>query len=202
MIQTGEYTCLEIMTRTVEGKKGYVVLRDKEGRENRYEAGKKYYQWLKIPVERQSSYELTSRDAEISLAYLSGCENILEKGICFIEPADGGISLSSREAAAYYDTPYREQYHFAPWKNWMNDPNGLCWYQGYYHMYYQYNPHGQVRNGPTCTGGTQPARTWSTGHIFPLFWSHRRRCWNRQIYEKGEHFPEVRWCWTMKRFSI
>ena len=143
MIQTGEYTCLEIMTRTVEGKKGYVVLRDKEGRENRYEAGKKYYQWLKIPVERQSSYELTSRDAEISLAYLSGCENILEKGICFIEPADGGISLSSREAAAYYDTPYREQYHFAPWKNWMNDPNGLCWYQGYYHMYYQYNPHGQ-----------------------------------------------------------
>ena len=45
-----------------------------------------------------------------------------------------------------------------------------------------------VRNGPTCTGGTQPARTWSTGHIFPLFWSHRRRCWNRQIYEKGEHF--------------
>ena len=143
MIQTGEYTCLEIMTRTVEGKKGYVVLRDTEGRENRYEAGKKYYQWLKIPVERQSSYELTSRDAEISLAYLSGCENILEKGICFIEPADGGISLSSREAAAYYDTPYREQYHFAPWKNWMNDPNGLCWYQGYYHMYYQYNPHGQ-----------------------------------------------------------
>ena len=81
MIQTGEYTCLEIMTRTVEGKKGYVVLRDKKGRENRYEAGKKYYQWLKIPVERQSSYELTSRDAEISLAYLSGCENILEKGI-------------------------------------------------------------------------------------------------------------------------
>lgn len=146
MIQTGEYTCLEILLRTAEGKNGYVILRDTEGRECRYDAGQKYYRWLKLPVKRQSCYEIISREAEISLAYLSGCEKILEEGIRYIDPMDGGQCLSTREATEYYDTPYREQYHFAPWKNWMNDPNGLCWYQGYYHMYYQYNPHGQEWN--------------------------------------------------------
>lgn len=37
---------------------------------------------------------------------------------------------------------YRPVYHFLPEKNWMNDPNGVCWYQGEYHLFYQYNPTG------------------------------------------------------------
>lgn len=37
---------------------------------------------------------------------------------------------------------YRPIYHFLPEKNWMNDPNGVCWFQGYYHLFYQYNPNG------------------------------------------------------------
>lgn len=32
--------------------------------------------------------------------------------------------------------------HFTPQKNWMNDPNGLLFYQGKYHLYFQYNPFG------------------------------------------------------------
>lgn len=32
--------------------------------------------------------------------------------------------------------------HFRPKKNWMNDPNGLCYYKGEYHLYYQYFPYG------------------------------------------------------------
>ena len=40
----------------------------------------------------------------------------------------------------------RPAFHITPYVGWMNDPNGLCWYQGYYHMYYQYNPHGQEWN--------------------------------------------------------
>lgn len=34
------------------------------------------------------------------------------------------------------------QYHFRPEANWINDPNGLCQVNGWYHMFYQYNPHG------------------------------------------------------------
>ncbi len=36
----------------------------------------------------------------------------------------------------------KPQWHYRPEKNWINDPNGLVQYQGWYHMFYQYNPHG------------------------------------------------------------
>lgn len=36
----------------------------------------------------------------------------------------------------------RYEYHFEPKKGWMNDPNGLCYYKGEYHAFFQHNPFG------------------------------------------------------------
>lgn len=38
----------------------------------------------------------------------------------------------------------RFQYHFEPRKGWINDPNGLCYFQGRYHAFFQYNPYEPV----------------------------------------------------------
>ncbi len=43
-----------------------------------------------------------------------------------------------------YHEPYRMQYHFSPAKTWTNDPNGLVYYRGEFHLFFQTNPLGNV----------------------------------------------------------
>ena len=45
---------------------------------------------------------------------------------------------------SYYKEPHRPQYHFSPEANWMNDPNGMVFYDGEYHLFYQYYPDSTV----------------------------------------------------------
>ncbi len=39
---------------------------------------------------------------------------------------------------------YRSQYHFTPASGWMNDPNGMVYYEGEYHLFYQHYPDSTV----------------------------------------------------------
>lgn len=52
------------------------------------------------------------------------------------------LSVLADKPTKMFDELHRPQFHFTPEKNWHNDPNGLVYYDGEYHLFYQYNPFG------------------------------------------------------------
>ncbi|KAJ5366002.1 Glycoside hydrolase family 32 [Penicillium concentricum] len=52
------------------------------------------------------------------------------------------LGLLRTASGLNYTEPYRPQYHFSPARNWMNDPSGLLYHNGTYHLFFQYNPAG------------------------------------------------------------
>ena len=55
-----------------------------------------------------------------------------------------------------YDEQFRPQIHFTPAKNWMNDPNGMVYADGTYHLFYQYNPQGNDWGNMSWGHATSP----------------------------------------------
>ena len=43
-----------------------------------------------------------------------------------------------------YQEQHRPQIHFSPPEKWMSDPNGMVFYRGEYHLFYQYYPDSAV----------------------------------------------------------
>jgi fructan beta-fructosidase len=52
------------------------------------------------------------------------------------------LAVSQSMDQLTYQEPFRPQFHFTPERNWMNDPNGMVYYDGEFHLFYQYNPFG------------------------------------------------------------
>ena len=68
----------------------------------------------------------------------------------------GGLILSNlrtpaQESTQPYKEAFRPQLHFSPREKWTNDPNGLVYYQGVYHLFFQYYP-GDIIWGPMHWG--------------------------------------------------
>ncbi len=52
------------------------------------------------------------------------------------------VEAATRDGAELYRESLRPRFHFSPRRGWNNDPNGLVFAFGTYHLYFQHNPYG------------------------------------------------------------
>ncbi len=79
-------------------------------------------------------------DGEVGLSYEGGYlgYNCFNATVRFTDAEISETDITS------YSEIYRNQYHFSQFAHWNNDPNGLVYYKGYYHLYFQHNPYGNT----------------------------------------------------------
>ncbi len=65
-----------------------------------------------------------------------------------------GIELTDVVDFTDKEQKYRPLYHHAPIYGWMNDPNGMFYKDGVWHLYYQYNPYGSKWQNMTWAHST------------------------------------------------
>ena len=64
-------------------------------------------------------------------------QNVPTGSICFSK-----LVQNDDPDYAFIDEKYRPLYHQTPRRGWMNDPNGMFYKDGVWHLFYQYNPYG------------------------------------------------------------
>lgn len=101
-------------------------------------------------VEREFEIELAEGKAEFQVfadvAAWKGKTLAIEVSAVQTGPqALATIEQSDRlpEAEAIYREANRPQFHFTSRRGWLNDPNGLVYYKGEFHLFYQHNPYGK-----------------------------------------------------------
>jgi sucrose-6-phosphate hydrolase SacC (GH32 family) len=132
------------VTRELVADKRYLHFPVKNG------AAKKKVEVLRVgKVERFFDIELA--DAEPDWwAFLDASawrgEKLVVKVDKLREDSRGLESVSQddeiRDAKNLYGEALRPQFHFSAKRGWLNDPNGLVFYRGEYHLFFQHNPYG------------------------------------------------------------
>ena len=66
-------------------------------------------------------------------------QNVPAGSVCF-----KNLKQNDDADFALIEEKYRPLYHHTPKRGWMNDPNGMFYKDGVWHLFYQYNPYGSM----------------------------------------------------------
>ena len=80
--------------------------------------------------------------------------------------------------ADFYNEPLRPQFHFSQKVGWSQDPNGLIYYEGDWHLYFQYNPYSVNQNeGNSCWGHAVSRDLIHWEHLPIAMYNRTRKDW-------------------------
>ncbi|CAL9762993.1 unnamed protein product [Musa acuminata subsp. burmannicoides] len=82
--------------------------------------------------------------AWLAVVLVHWCLCVRERNRVVVEASHVVYESLQSVPASVVDSKLRTGYHFQPPKHWINDPNGPMYYNGLYHLFYQYNPSGSV----------------------------------------------------------
>lgn len=127
------------------GKKDWLVLPVKNGAPKR-----ELELWVAGKLERWFDMELAEGEPDW-YAYLDISDwkgKQMELRVDQLNPGSNVFSPvrqsnEDRNEGPLYREKLRGQFHFSPKRGWNNDPNGLVYYKGEYHLFFQHNPYGR-----------------------------------------------------------
>lgn len=78
----------------------------------------------------------------LTFANAGGALVTTRKGALGAMPTTDEINQMIESNQQVNDEYFRPGFHFSPQSHWLNDPNGLVFYEGTYHLFYQHHPYG------------------------------------------------------------
>lgn len=125
---TEDYLLLPIQDDAPEGK--ICVVKDNEQKGTLMN--------VRLARERVDSYVPFALSAYKGQHISIEIQGVPETALCWKElKLSGSFDMANKES-------FRPLYHHTPAYGWMNDPNGMFYKDGVYHLYFQYNPYGAV----------------------------------------------------------
>lgn len=125
---TEDYLLLPIQDDAPEGK--ICVVKDNEQKGTLMN--------VRLARERVDSYVPFALSAYKGQHISIEIQGVPETPLCWKElKLSGSFDMVNKES-------FRPVYHHTPAYGWMNDPNGMFYKDGVYHLYFQYNPYGSV----------------------------------------------------------
>lgn len=127
-----------------------------------------FYIKLGMPCDFYAPYYVGKNKDVCVLSCVDLSQNLLEGVVAGDEP-----EKEPRLYPSLYADEFRQQYHFTALRGWLNDPNGLFYKDGVFHLYFQHNPLGIFHGGVNVSWGhaiSSDLICWKEKHdaIYPM----------------------------------